>query len=97
MSLAALESMACGTPVVSTNVGGMPEIIRDGKTGYLVNPGNPDELAEAIQRIFNEPEKATVAEEALNMVRSQYDWSVIAQTTEEVLREALSEARAKNP
>ena len=36
-------------------------------------------------------------EEALKMVRSQYDWSVIAQTTEEVLRGALSEARAKNP
>jgi len=97
VSLAALESMACGTPVVSTNVGGMPEIIKEGKTGYLVNSGNPDELAEAIQRIFNEPEKANVAEEALKMVKRQYDWSVIAQTTEGVLRESLNEAQATHP
>jgi acetolactate synthase-1/2/3 large subunit len=93
VSLAALESMACGTPVVSTNVGGMPEIITDGETGYLVNPGQPDELAKAIQRIYNEPERATVAREAMNMVRQRYDWSVIAEATEDVLREA----QAVNP
>lgn len=97
VSLAALESMACGTLVVSTNVGGMPEIIKEGKTGYLVNPGHPDELAEEIQRIFNEPEKVKISEEALTMVRRQYDWSVIAQSTENVLMQALREARAKNP
>jgi glycosyltransferase involved in cell wall biosynthesis len=93
VSLAALESMACGTPVVSTNVGGMPEIITDGETGYLVNPGQPDELAKAIQRIYNEPERATVAREAMNMVRQRYDWSAIAEATEDVLREA----QAVNP
>jgi glycosyltransferase involved in cell wall biosynthesis len=97
VSLAALESMACGTPVVSTNVGGMPEIIKDGETGYLVNPGQPDELAKAIQRIYNEPEKATIAKVAMNMVRQRYDWSVIAQATEDVLRETLHDAQAMNP
>jgi glycosyltransferase involved in cell wall biosynthesis len=96
VSLAALEAMACGTPVVSTNVGGMPEIITDGETGYLVNPGQPDELAEAIQRIYNEPEKATIAKEAINRVRQRYDWSVIAEATEEVLSETLQEAQAMN-
>lgn len=97
VSLAALESMACGTPVVSTNVGGMPEIIKEGKTGYLVNPGHPDELVEAIQRIYDDPEKTIIAKEALNMVRRKYDWSVIAQATEIVLRETLNEAQAMNP
>jgi glycosyltransferase involved in cell wall biosynthesis len=43
---------AFGVPVVSTNVGGLPEVVADGKTGYIVSPGDPEALAEAIVRFF---------------------------------------------
>jgi glycosyltransferase involved in cell wall biosynthesis len=43
-----LEAMACGLPVVATNVSGTPEIVEDGKTGFLIEPKNPADIAEKI-------------------------------------------------
>ncbi|MGD2122716.1 MAG: N-acetyl-alpha-D-glucosaminyl L-malate synthase BshA [Gemmatimonadota bacterium] len=45
--LAALEALACGTPVVASNMGGLPEVIRHGETGYLFPLGSVEEMAEA--------------------------------------------------
>jgi glycosyltransferase involved in cell wall biosynthesis len=53
-----VEGMAAGKPVIGTNVGGIPEIIEDGVNGLLVAPGSPDELAQAIKKILQNPELA---------------------------------------
>ena len=54
--LAILEAMAVGKPVIATNAGGIPEIIRDEETGLLVEPRSPKAIAEAIDRLIEEPE-----------------------------------------
>lgn len=53
-----LEAMAAGVPVVATAVSGLPEAVVDGTTGWLVEPDDPVALADALQRVLADPEKA---------------------------------------
>ncbi len=53
--IAFLDAMACGVPCVGTRVEAIPEIVRDGVTGLLVPPGDPDALAEALERLLADP------------------------------------------
>jgi glycosyltransferase involved in cell wall biosynthesis len=53
---ALIEAMACGLPIVSTSVGGIPELIQDGVNGLLCNPGDPEDLARKISIMLNDDE-----------------------------------------
>jgi glycosyltransferase involved in cell wall biosynthesis len=55
---ALLEAMAAGRPVVATAVGGTPEVVRDGETGWLVPPGSPSALADALEQALRDPAEA---------------------------------------
>lgn len=59
-----LEAMAAGKPVVATAVGGIPEVVRDGETGFLTPPGDPGRLAEAVVRLLEAPPLAKAMGEA---------------------------------
>lgn len=73
-SIACVEAMACGIPVVATRCGG-PEEILDAQSGILVAPSNAGELAEAIQRIADEPATAR-ALSAAGLKRAQAEFSL---------------------
>jgi len=53
-----IEAMARGVPVIGSNIGGIPEVIKDGETGLLVPPNNPQALSDAIVNLLSDPEKA---------------------------------------
>lgn len=55
LPLVLVEAMSQGTPVVATRVGGVPELVEDGVSGLLVEPGRPDELARALRALLDEP------------------------------------------
>jgi D-inositol-3-phosphate glycosyltransferase len=76
--LAALESLACGTPVVATNVGEMRNIIRSGETGYVVPGNTPHELAAKIARLLSEPPRDMESALSIRASVSRFDWANIA-------------------
>lgn len=72
--LITLEAMAMKKPVVATNAGGVPEIVEDGVNGLLVTPLDPAQLAQAIDRLLTNPEKArTMALKARSTVERKLD------------------------
>jgi glycosyltransferase involved in cell wall biosynthesis len=63
--LSALEALSCSVPVIGTKVGGLPEVVEDGKSGFLVNPDDVDDIAVSALKIlgdFNQKQK--MSEEA---------------------------------
>ena len=64
LGLALLQSAAAGRPIVACAVGGIPEIVKDGYNGYLVPSRNSRELAKAIKKLLDDPEKAKLFGEA---------------------------------
>lgn len=73
LPLSVLEPMSLGKPVVATRVGGIPEMVEDGVTGRLVEPGNEEQLASAIAKLLREPELARrYGSEARRRVASKF-------------------------
>ncbi len=73
--VAVLEASACGKPVIVSNVGGLPEVVENGKTGFIVDKGNSIALADALSKLISEPELvAKMGSEGRNKVIREYDW-----------------------
>ena len=90
--LPAAEAMACGTPVVATRTGALPEVIGDDGAGILVPPRDPQELARAILRVLgNEEERKKMGAAGRRRVEQLFTWEKVAERTLEVYRELLEE------
>lgn len=92
-SLACLEAMACGLPVLGTDTGGLTELIQDGTNGWLVLLKNVKALSDSLETIASMPAEKLLPlkENALAFVQSRYTWDHIALETESVYASALAE------
>ncbi len=74
--VAVIEASACGKPVVVANVGGLPEVVEDGVTGFVVEPRNPEQTANAIEKlVLDESLRRRMGERGKRRVARLYNWT----------------------
>ncbi|MCX7732263.1 MAG: glycosyltransferase family 4 protein [candidate division WOR-3 bacterium] len=82
LGIVLLEAMACGVPVVASNIPGYDETVSHLNDGVLVTPGNSAELAKAIIKVLSDNSlRANLINAGLHKVKKNYDWSIIASKT----------------
>jgi glycosyltransferase involved in cell wall biosynthesis len=89
-----LESLACGVPVVSTRVGGVPFIVKDGVTAMLVPPGDDEAMAAAIVKVLTDRVLSTALAEAGSREVCRYEWPQVREQWLGVYRHVTSDRAA---
>ncbi|HOB44006.1 MAG TPA: glycosyltransferase family 4 protein [Bacillota bacterium] len=96
-SIAGLEAMACGRPLVGTNVGGIPYLIDDGKTGLLVEPKDPPGLADALVNVLtNDTTRREMGVAARKKAVDLFSWARIAGTVQGIYTRTLENVEIRD-
>ena len=91
-----LESMAAGVPVVATRVGGSPELIQDGETGFLVPPSDPDRLVSAIETLLTRSElRREYGKRGREWARAQFSMEKVRDQYEQLYLTAIESKRSR--
>ena len=89
-SMVAMEAMAREKPVVGTRTGGVPEVVADGETGIIVEPGDPEALARGMEALLRDPERAReMGEHGRRRAAQLFDVSLMLDRTKEVYADLL--------
>jgi N-acetyl-alpha-D-glucosaminyl L-malate synthase BshA len=94
--LAALEAAACGVPAVASRVGGLPEVVKDGRTGVLYEPGDERAAARAVLGLLRDPARRVALGRAARVRAARYSALSIVSRYEELYRQ-LAESPFSSP
>jgi glycosyltransferase involved in cell wall biosynthesis len=93
-----LEAMAAGKPIVASKVGGIPYALEDGRTGMIVQPGDPASLAEALERILGDGElRQRLGQNALQAARDRFGEEAYVRGYRDLISSALHQAGRTPP
>ncbi len=79
------EGMSCGTPVIATPVGAIPDVIKDEKTGFITENNTPECIAENVIRVLNYPNLEKIVKNARELVEGEFTYEVAAEKNKKVL------------
>ena len=82
----AFEAMACGTPVLATPVGGVPDVIKDEKTGFILENNSPECIAENVVRALNHPNLEEIVKKARNIIEERYNYNAAVERYKKILK-----------
>lgn len=89
-----VEAMACGTPVIGSNVGGIKTTVADGQTGFLVPPNDPDALAARLAQLLgNEPLLRDFGRRAIRRVHELYTWRQVSEDVSSTYEQVMVPVR----
>jgi glycosyltransferase involved in cell wall biosynthesis len=92
--IAPIESMACGTPVIGSSVGGIRFTVDDGQTGYLVPPKDSAALADRLACVLGDPAHARqLGLRAIRRLNDHFTWRHVAQAVDDLYSRALDRPR----
>jgi starch synthase len=87
MGIVNLEAMACETAVVASRVGGIPEVVAEGETGFLVEPANAEDLAARVNELLADPELATrFGKAGRKRAVEHFSWRTIGERTADLYK-----------
>ena len=95
--LPAAEAQACGTPVVATTAGAFPEVVGDGETGTLVQPGDARALADAVEALLRDPgRRLAMGAAGVRRIEEQFSWRTCALRTAKLYEDVLARRRTED-
>ena len=83
-----IEALLMEKPVIATNIGGIPELIEDGKTGFLIESGNHEDLIKKINQVFDQPDVASnMGSKGKEIMQANFNWDNIAKKFVSILNQ----------
>jgi glycosyltransferase involved in cell wall biosynthesis len=95
LGLVGLEAMASGVPVVGANAGGIPFVVQDGVTGFLVQPGDTDSWIDRLQHLLLDPQARERMSQAARQDAEQYSWRTATESVVESYQLAIERQRGR--
>lgn len=80
-----LEAMACGTPVLAAPVGGIPDVIKDGETGFILENNSPECIARNVIRVLNYPDLDKIVKNAKKLIEKEYTYKSAVERYRKIL------------